>query len=533
MAHPQPSTGTFGETWHAFCFLASPAEVEVFTPPELPESELPLSSLAGHLLQAAQWASAAQEPDEILARVGEGLSALAVSVAVFRFRPWKRILELRAHWGPVPIRRPTIPVGSVGFAHRVLSARRALAVPDCRADPGVSPTVVQSGVGSFVAVPLVGPEDAVWGLVYLNFAEPRSFEPEFLELLSAYGRIVGMALDRVEMRARLRWERERLITGLAEAVDARDPYTAGHSRRVRVLAGAIGRALGLGPEALHRLQVAALLHDIGKLGVRDGVLLKAGPLTAAERAEIQEHALIGARILASAGIEPEIVDAVRHVHEWYDGRGYPAGLSGEEIPLLSRILAVADAFEAMTSDRAYRIALPWEVAAWELERGKGHQFDPRVVAAFCGLLRSTRGRSALQQVLSEAAHPEPRAADPVEVLERLAEAFYAFTLRLLEALERTAGRSLTEGLLQRIPVIPILPRTEGEKPSPQTVQQRVEEYREQVGRMVEYTAEVCGKRIARALIEETIQELPEEVRPLTALFLRVEDPTSADRLYSR
>jgi putative nucleotidyltransferase with HDIG domain len=505
----------------------------VLTRPEVHEPKPASPSLAGQLLHAAQWACAAQDPDEILSRVGEGLSGLAVSVAVYRFRPQDRILELRAHHGPVPIRRPTIPVGTTGFAHRVLSARRAMAVPDCRADPGVSPKVVESGVGSFVAVPLVGPGGAVWGLVYLNFAEPQPFEPEFLELLSAYGQIVALALDRAEMRTRLQWDRQRLITSLAEAVDARDPYTAGHSRRVRVFAAAIGRVLGLGPEVLDRLEVAALLHDIGKIGVRDGVLLKAGPLTAAERAEVQEHALVSARILASAGMEPEIVDAVRHVHERYDGKGYPAGLRGEEIPLLSRILAVADAFEAMTSDRAYRIALPWEVAACELEREQGRQFDPRVVTAFCGLLRSARRRSALQQALLEVTHADPRAADPAEVLERLARAFYAFALRLLEAFERTAGRSLTEGLLQRIPVIPVFPHPGGEDPSPKAVRRRVEEYREQVARMVEYAAEVCGRRIARALVEQTIRELPEEVRPLTALFLRVEDPGPVDGLYSQ
>ncbi len=483
-------------------------------------SELPLPSLAEQLLQAARWAAEAQEPEEILDRTSRGLS------------PRERVLELRARFGPVPLRRATVPVGNAGFAHRVISSRRALAVPDCRADPGVSPKVVQSGVGSFAAVPLLGPDDSVWGLVYLNFAEPRSFEPQYLDLLSAYGRIVGLALDRAEVRARLRTEQERLITSLAEAVDARDPHTAGHSRRVRVLARAIGRALGLGSEELHRLQVAALLHDLGKLGVRDEILLKTGPLSPAERMEMQEHALIGARILASAGMDPEVVDAVRHVHERYDGRGYPAGLRGEAIPLLSRILAVADAFEAMTSHRAYRMALPWEVAAAELEREQGRQFDPRVVTAFCTLLRSARGRRSLQQALSESAGVEPRTADPAEVLERLAKAFYAFTLRFLEVLERTAGRSLTEGLLQRIPVIPVFDRREGGAPSSESVHRRMEDYRGQAARMVEYAAEVCGERIARALVEEAVSGLPEEVRLIAALFCRPEDFATLDPLYS-
>ncbi len=496
----------------------------------LPEVN-PFVPLAEHLLQAASWVSEAHDPDEILNRTGQSLSELAVSVAVYRLR--ERVLELRASVGPLPLHRPTIPVGRFGFAYRVLQARRAVAVPDCRADPGVSPKVVQAGIGSFIAVPLVAPDGSAVGLIYLNFPEPRSFPPELLDLLSAYGRIVGLALDRAEMWAQLRREQERFVMSLAEAVDARDPYTAGHSRRVRILAATIGRAMGLSPDALNRLQVAALLHDIGKLGVRDGVLLKDGPLTPEEWAEMREHALVGARILASAGMDPEVVDAVRHVHERYAGGGYPAGLRGEEIPLFSRILAVADAFEAMTSDRAYRMALPWEVAMAELEQERGRQFDPGVVDCFCALLRLPRTRNALKQTLRGCRDARLPTEDPARALVELAEAFYAFTLRFADGLERTAGKALAEGFVHRIPVVPVFDAEEDPAaPSEASVRRRLEVYRRQVASMLAHTREVCGERIAHSLLQEALLDLPEEARSLAVRFVP-EEFLPPDRLYSR
>ena len=144
------------------------------------------------------------------------------------------------------------------------------------------------------------------------------------------------------------------------------------------------------PEQLRILRYAGLLHDIGKLAVEDRILRKAGPLTPEEREAIKQHPVVGAAILGSAGSFAALVPAVRHHHERFDGTGYPDGLAGEAIPVEARILAVADAFDAMTSDRPYRPALARDVACERLIRGRGTQFDPGVVDTFLECVRDLR-----------------------------------------------------------------------------------------------------------------------------------------------
>lgn len=182
--------------------------------------------------------------------------------------------------------------------------------------------------------------------------------------------------------ARLEEFYQEAIRALVAAVEARDPYTRGHSVRVSRYAVMIGEGLGLTPEQLATLRYAGLLHDIGKLAVEDRVLRKAGPLTPEERQAIKQHPVVGAAILGSASSFAALVPAVRHHHERFDGTGYPDGLAGEQIPLEARILAVADAFDAMTSDRPYRPAFAWDVACERLIQGRGTQFDPRAVDTF-------------------------------------------------------------------------------------------------------------------------------------------------------
>ena len=171
------------------------------------------------------------------------------------------------------------------------------------------------------------------------------------------------------------------IRALAEAVDAKDPHTYGHSERVGVYASKIARELGLPKELIERVYIAGLLHDVGKIGVRDSVITKPDRLTSEEYAEIMKHPEIGARILQPVAFLSDLIDCVRHHHEWYDGdeRGYPARLCGDRIPLPSRIILVADTVEAMSSDRPYRKGLPLEVVTQELQKYSGTQFDPNCV----------------------------------------------------------------------------------------------------------------------------------------------------------
>jgi hypothetical protein len=167
------------------------------------------------------------------------------------------------------------------------------------------------------------------------------------------------------------------ISSLARTIEAKDPYTGGHTERV----GDYALMLGFGEDELEAVEVGAIVHDIGKIGIPDRILLKPGRLDADEFAEMRKHPEISSYILDGLDVPQIVVEMARHHHERFDGNGYPDGLAGEQIPLAARILSVADAFDAMTSDRPYRAALPPEEALAEIRRNAGTQFCPAVVAA--------------------------------------------------------------------------------------------------------------------------------------------------------
>jgi putative nucleotidyltransferase with HDIG domain len=173
------------------------------------------------------------------------------------------------------------------------------------------------------------------------------------------------------------------IGALAEAVDKRDPYTSRHSHRVKAIAVDIGQVMRVSASELEALEWGGLLHDVGKIGVRDAVLLKQDRLTREERMQMNAHPVLGAEIIAPVKkLAPEL-PIIRHHHEWFNGSGYPDRLIGDEIPKLARILHVADAFEAMTAKRPYRMTpLTTDQALSELRKFAGIQFDPVVVDAF-------------------------------------------------------------------------------------------------------------------------------------------------------
>ena len=179
----------------------------------------------------------------------------------------------------------------------------------------------------------------------------------------------------------------RTVHALALAVDAKDAYTHRHSHRVASYAVALAARVGLPEKRLQDLHTAGVLHDVGKIGVPDATLLKSGPLTPDEVVEMQRHSELGADIIAGAGLD-DVARWVRHLHERWDGSGYPDAVGGRDIPLESRILAVADAFEAMTSSRVYRAARSTETALEELDRCGGTQFDPEITQVFIALVRS-------------------------------------------------------------------------------------------------------------------------------------------------
>jgi len=198
--------------------------------------------------------------------------------------------------------------------------------------------------------------------------------------------LLAQGYDIAALSAQLEHANLATVEALAAAVDAKDPYTRGHSRRVSDYAAAVAYALGCPPEDIARVRRAGLLHDVGKIGVPDAILLKPGGLTDEEYAVIKQHPEIGERVLRGLSFLQEILPAVRHHHERWDGHGYPDGLAGGAIPPDATILAVADSFDAMTSSRTYRSALSVAEAIRRVREGVGTQFDPRVAAAFAQAL---------------------------------------------------------------------------------------------------------------------------------------------------
>jgi putative two-component system response regulator len=190
------------------------------------------------------------------------------------------------------------------------------------------------------------------------------------------------AVRRLEIaREELKRSREETISRLSLAIEFRSNETGAHVARIGVGAQCLGRRLGFDESWCEMIRVSAVLHDVGKIGIPDGILLKPGALTADERSRMQEHAEIGYRLLADSGIELLDVAAriARTHHEWIDGTGYPSGLAGEEIPIEGRITAVADVFDALLTDRPYRPALTVEETVEIIRENRGRQFDPQIV----------------------------------------------------------------------------------------------------------------------------------------------------------
>jgi putative nucleotidyltransferase with HDIG domain len=241
------------------------------------------------------------------------------------------------------------------------------------------------------SVPFYGPVVAVLVLAYRDIS-PWTLPLFFVPALAAqrwflmYQEQRRLATDLGEANAQLRAANLSFAKGLIATLDARDQYTAGHSAAVAIYARDIAERMQLGADQAELAHLCGLVHDIGKIGLPAGLLEKPGALTLDERREMQRHSEIGERILANVDSYAEIAAIVRHHHERVDGQGYPDKLSGDDIPSLSRIIAVADAYNAMTSNRPYRDAMPSRVARLRLAQAVESQFDTAVVAAFEAIL---------------------------------------------------------------------------------------------------------------------------------------------------
>jgi HD-GYP domain-containing protein (c-di-GMP phosphodiesterase class II) len=247
--------------------------------------------------------------------------------------------------------------------------------------------------GQYVVAPFAAAGGRLGCIVVAVPASAGDFSDRELRLLAGIAYQAKLAITNAGTIESLEGTFFSTVEALANALEANDEYTSEHARWIRDMAVEVGEALGLDPPALKRLELGALFHDIGKIGVPSTILSKPGRLTAEERALMQTHPELGERIIAPIERLEDVRPIVRSCHEHWDGSGYPDGKRGEEIPLEARIILVCDAFHAMTTDRPYRKRLSTAEALRRLREGAGSQFDPRLVEVYLQVL-DQRARSA-------------------------------------------------------------------------------------------------------------------------------------------
>ncbi|MCX5858515.1 MAG: GAF domain-containing protein [Proteobacteria bacterium] len=272
-----------------------------------------------------------------------------------------------------------------GIAGWVAEKDEALLIPDVSKDPRHFRKADQKSTFStrdMICVPVKAKDKMIGVLQAINKQGGQIFSQEDLELFKSLANQVAIAIDNANLYTEIQRTFLETAEALAESIEKRDPYTGGHTRRVVFYSWAIAGELGLPKEEMERLRIAAVLHDIGKIGVEDRVLRKEGPLDQEELAQMRRHPEIGAHIVKHIDGLKDVVPGILHHQERFDGKGYPDGIKDGEIPIFARIIAAADTFDAMTSDRPYRKALPDQVALNELKKFAGIQFDQQVVEAF-------------------------------------------------------------------------------------------------------------------------------------------------------
>ena len=241
---------------------------------------------------------------------------------------------------------------------------------------------------NMVCVPVLSKGKLVGVLQAINKLGGGGFSVSDKESFEALANQVAVAIENSKLYDKLRQTFLDTSEALAEAIEKRDPYTGGHTKRVVRYSSIIARHMDLPPDERETLELAAVLHDVGKIGVSDLILGKQAPLDDAEYKKMKEHTVFGAEIMAHVPDLAHVIPGIRDHHERYDGKGYPGGVAGENIPQMARIIAVADTFDAMTTSRPYRAGLSVEYAISELKRCSGTQFEPKSVDAFLSALEA-------------------------------------------------------------------------------------------------------------------------------------------------
>jgi len=288
------------------------------------------------------------------------------------------LLEVIVELGEEAKTKMVVKVGE-GIAGYIALTGKAEILNDVSADPRFLKGTRK--VSSMMCAPL-RIKDNVIGVINLSTEEPANYTAEDLKLLSALTLQAAAAIENARLYDDLKDSFLTTVYTLVETIEKRDPYTGGHTKRVMEYSLAIGGVFGLSDQEMERLKLAAILHDVGKIGVGDNILLKNGKLNEDEFNEMKKHTIYGEEVLKYIKYFKDIIPGIKYHHERYDGKGYPDGLMGEQIDVIARIIAVGDTFDAMTSDRPYRKALGAELARLEIAKNSGTQFDPEVVKAF-------------------------------------------------------------------------------------------------------------------------------------------------------
>ncbi|MFH1107972.1 MAG: HD domain-containing phosphohydrolase [Planctomycetota bacterium] len=262
-------------------------------------------------------------------------------------------------------------------------ARRAVIVE------AASEGAMLAAVAEVMIGPVLAGSTVVCSLVFFRTHQERPFRASEMLLVESLTAFCGDLIRNHRLVRELREMSIAMVRSLVNAVDQKDEYTCGHSLRVAYYATVLARRLGLGEVDLQMLQWAGLLHDVGKIGIRDNVLKKEGKLTAEEFSHIKEHPVRSHKVVQEVPQLSQALDGILYHHERYDGSGYPAGRKGEQIPLQARIIQIADVFDALTSNRSYRRAYDWQRALEILQEEAGKTVDPRLQKTFDALIRET------------------------------------------------------------------------------------------------------------------------------------------------
>jgi HD-GYP domain-containing protein (c-di-GMP phosphodiesterase class II) len=336
--------------------------------------------------------------DTIVRTINDVMGFRYCSIKLLDVKSGTLLVRVASGLGDEYVNRPPTAVGK-GISGRAVQERAPVIIESIDTDDSVEQAhVIRSiGIRSMVSFPLIT-KNSVMGVLNIYSEEEHTFTEDEMRMLAILAIQAASAIENARLFDDLRESYLNTIQALSMTIDAKDAYTHGHSKRVSDISVLVGNELKMDNGQLELLKYASDLHDIGKIGIPEHIISKEGKLSVDEYEIVKTHPLVGETIVEPVPFLNEIKDVIRHHHERYDGFGYPDGLKGDDIPLMSRIILIADAYDAMTSDRPYRRALSHEAALKEIEKHSGTQFDPEVAAAF---MRVFGNRDKAQEVIKQ------------------------------------------------------------------------------------------------------------------------------------